>query len=479
MDSTTTRGIWRRSVAGFVFASLFTLSDGDASSESTPAASAGPALGSENDSVQDDLVGDVPAKDTDAKKKQSKSSKIITKLIRRAQDQALDSNDAPRKKESKPVVRSTPDSVLDETSIAKKKTRKSRSRGVDLVDDLFDENTVEPRVKKARTRTRTRPAPRPVAGPEALDDSEAKPKPRTPRTPGVSPFSVKPPRLAVSADRPQFQPAPLVSTPSGAMPALSPPSAIYDRGTGLFLDLVNLATALTDARGEVELQRLDTTRFSELAGQNLVSEHEFLKAKILLDTAQRKADILKRMAETALRSSTNRLKQLVSEYEIETQRVRVGTAPQASLASIATRLSAAEGNVDILKTLLSSRPRKTAGRTSRGSGRATASGLGTTLQALGTTLQRIPTSLRIGIDRDGKLTLDRKGTDLERLSKTLQALVPPDARAACDIRLELESSCPLAKVTAVLARLENLEFSKVKLTTRSASKNTLPPGIVR
>ena len=376
MSTTRTPGIWRRSVAGFVFASLFTLSSGDASAQSTP------------------------------------------------------------------------NPVPDDTPIVKKTTRKSPSRDTGLSDDLFDDETAKPKVKKTRT-----PAdPRPV-GDDLLDDQTTKPRvKKRPLAPVVSPTPGQPPRPGVSTSR-SFPTAPRASS-----------GAIYDRGTGLFLDLVNLATTLTDAQGEVELQQIDYRRFEELSGQNLVPEHEILKAKILLETAHRKADILQRMAEAALNSSTNLLKQLRMEYELESQRVRVGAAPQAGLASIATRLAAAEGNVDILKTLLSSRRRPSSTRTGR-----TASAI-----------RPVPTSLRIGVDRDGKLTLDGKRTDLESLCKTLRAIVPTKARAACKISLELESNCPLQKVTAVLARLENLEFSKVNLTTREQTRRLREsPGALR
>ena len=156
MDTTRTPGIWQRSVAGFVFASLFTLSDGDASAQNTPAETAGVAPSGQTDSVLDDLDLDDGLEDVvnGNEKKQPKPPKVITNLVRGTQVDARNDATSKKTKKSKSDVRSTPDSVPGEAPIAKKKIRKSLSRDVGLADDLFDENTVGPRVKRTRTGTR-------------------------------------------------------------------------------------------------------------------------------------------------------------------------------------------------------------------------------------------------------------------------------------------------------------------------------------
>ena len=146
------------------------------------------------------------------------------------------------------------------------------------------------------------------------------------------------------APRQQQQPQPQQPQPSAFPFGL--PSRASD--TGSQSDLIGLATKLADAMGDARLARLRYGRISQMVEQNLVAQDEVDVARINLETAEQKIQLLREIA----RAYLSRAESQIVFLHGERRRLSKYAKPDESrLRSIESQMQAAEAVYGVLKSL--------------------------------------------------------------------------------------------------------------------------------
>jgi hypothetical protein len=115
---------------------------------------------------------------------------------------------------------------------------------------------------------------------------------------------------------------------------------------GSQLDLVNLANSYTDAMANLKMASLHHARLQQLQKSAAVSSEEVEIAAIKLDAAQRKVDLLRSIAQSALRTSE-------TELQVLHQLHKAGTQP-SGVGPLQLEVPRVEGRLEILKRILES-----------------------------------------------------------------------------------------------------------------------------
>jgi hypothetical protein len=125
-------------------------------------------------------------------------------------------------------------------------------------------------------------------------------------------------------------------------------------GGGAHLDLVQLASSLADAAGDLTISKHRHLRMEELRKNQAASEEESITARARHESAEAKVKVLRRMARAALGAARAEVSRLVSEME-ETHALPPGGDPLARssrLRAIESELEAAKANVEMLESIL-------------------------------------------------------------------------------------------------------------------------------
>ena len=150
---------------------------------------------------------------------------------------------------------------------------------------------------------------------------------------GVSPLRVAPPHEgSVLAQMPM----PVVEMEVAAGRATS---------DGSQLDLISLANSYTDAVTNVKIASVEHARLQQLRKSAAVSEQEAEIAAIKLEAAQRKVDLLRSIALSALKTAEAELR-VLADWQKTGQQV-------AGLGPIQLQVRRAEGRLEILRQILS------------------------------------------------------------------------------------------------------------------------------
>jgi multidrug resistance efflux pump len=106
------------------------------------------------------------------------------------------------------------------------------------------------------------------------------------------------------------------------------------------LDLINLAISYIDATGNARTARANYERTAKLAGNNNATQTELELHKFALETAERKAQLLRGVTEIALSGAQ-------SDFRYAQELVDQGVAPRS-------QLSEAKAKLQILELILKS-----------------------------------------------------------------------------------------------------------------------------
>ena len=85
-------------------------------------------------------------------------------------------------------------------------------------------------------------------------------------------------------------------------------------GVGAYLDLVNLATASSDATGNLKIAEQRLQRLEQLQG-NVVSNNERATAKVEAENARRKVTLLMEIAKAALEAAAAEVESATASYK--------------------------------------------------------------------------------------------------------------------------------------------------------------------
>lgn len=107
------------------------------------------------------------------------------------------------------------------------------------------------------------------------------------------------------------------------------------KGGGTGIDVVSLALSYVDATGEVRTAEARLKRTSRLVGEKNASQTELAIDEALLETAQRKAKLLRGVIEISITGAK-------AEYEAAQRMVKGGYAPQSQLADAQAKLQILE-----------------------------------------------------------------------------------------------------------------------------------------
>jgi beta-lactamase regulating signal transducer with metallopeptidase domain/WD40 repeat protein len=118
------------------------------------------------------------------------------------------------------------------------------------------------------------------------------------------------------------------------------------------LDLVNLGTAMIEARGAVRLAQAKFDRVKKLGASGAVPSEETLEAEINLDTAQRKLDLLTGIAQSALDLGRTELTAAEADLSHISRLVQKGFAPKSQVEQAEAQHLAAQAKLKLLHSLL-------------------------------------------------------------------------------------------------------------------------------
>lgn len=184
--------------------------------------------------------------------------------------------------------------------------------------------------------------------------------PAAPTAPGASPLRPAEPRnaqpsvvwqvpapAAFAADVALPVPVARPPAPGTRLAALGPDLGMgRPAAEGSQLDLVSLANSYTDATANLRMASLHHTRLQQLQKSAAVSNEEVEIAAIKLDAAERKVDLLRSIAQSALRTSE-------MELQVLHQLHKAGTQP-SGVGPLQLEIPRVEGRLEILKRILES-----------------------------------------------------------------------------------------------------------------------------
>ena len=119
---------------------------------------------------------------------------------------------------------------------------------------------------------------------------------------------------------------------------------------GAPLDLVSLATTYVDAVGELNLFKVQLDRLRRLQADKVVSSQELAITEVKVKTAQRKVELLRRIAASATSATEAQL--AVTQKQWESFRER--STDQVAIAARAAQMAQVKSRLEILKMILDS-----------------------------------------------------------------------------------------------------------------------------
>ncbi len=123
------------------------------------------------------------------------------------------------------------------------------------------------------------------------------------------------------------------------------------RGFALTLDLVALATALTETSGRVEFLEHEVKRLSAGVRARVESYEILLETQIALRVARQQAKLYAKITRQALESAQDALEVRRKQYEMIRVRYRAGQADQAEVLGTERLVAEAEGQVLVLREI--------------------------------------------------------------------------------------------------------------------------------
>ncbi len=182
---------------------------------------------------------------------------------------------------------------------------------------------------------------------ELQKEEEKKNRKKEPVNPAPTP-AVSPAYPPPASGRPFPSPDSLASLPSRAERPVLPTS-----GATHYVDLVNLATTVTDASAEVRIAKVQYERLKTLAKTALTSKSDLDIAAINYENAERKLALLRGMVKISLQAAEAELARRITEVEHAKARVEVGKAEQSSLIGVESQVAAAKANLELLQLIFS------------------------------------------------------------------------------------------------------------------------------
>ncbi|MCZ6793136.1 MAG: M56 family metallopeptidase [Planctomycetota bacterium] len=211
-------------------------------------------------------------------------------------------------------------------------------------------------------------------------------------------------------------------------------------GSGMSLDLVSLATALTDAAGSLQISQVNLERAMKLAETNAVPRADVEIARIHLETSARKVEILRQVAESALRSSETLVRILEEERSVAKDLLHSGRTSPTAMLRIESQIAVAGGTAEILRSILGKSPKR------RASGQ--------------------PGTIELELSRRGDLRLDGARIDAEELGSELRSRFPrSQERKRVSVRIAVDRDIEAKRVRAIMDTLVELGFARVSLDT--------------
>jgi hypothetical protein len=134
----------------------------------------------------------------------------------------------------------------------------------------------------------------------------------------------------------------------GALPGAGLNAPIASAGSAL--DVVQLGSALVEARGALELAKSKLSAMSGLEG--VVSKTELIAEEIQLQTAERKIDLLRRIAKSALKGTTMEIEALLKIEDMATKRYEAGQAGEDAVLAATLRRAHAQTLASLLEEIL-------------------------------------------------------------------------------------------------------------------------------
>jgi hypothetical protein len=138
------------------------------------------------------------------------------------------------------------------------------------------------------------------------------------------------------------------SWPAAAGPGIQP--------SGPPVDVVRLAEALIEAQGAAALARNKLERLAPAESAGVVSRTESSTLKVEIETAERKVDLLRRLARSALKGTHLEMERLREVEELANRRLKAGEASQEAVLAVQLRLANVETLADLLENILSETP---------------------------------------------------------------------------------------------------------------------------
>jgi hypothetical protein len=118
------------------------------------------------------------------------------------------------------------------------------------------------------------------------------------------------------------------------------------------IDLVSLATHLSDAVGNLEIAKIHFENRSKQSKVGTTTTEAAALAEIQLKAAERKVLLLRRMAEAALRAAEAETHRLSQERQNLPSRILNDPGRAAAIRAVEAQLAAQEANLQILKLIL-------------------------------------------------------------------------------------------------------------------------------
>jgi beta-lactamase regulating signal transducer with metallopeptidase domain len=118
------------------------------------------------------------------------------------------------------------------------------------------------------------------------------------------------------------------------------------------VDVVQLGSALIEARGAVQLAENRLHRISQATAKGLAGEHDLRAEEIELETAKRKIDLFQRITRSTLKGTMVEIETLKRAEELARQRYEAGQATEDAFLALAVRRAHAVTLVELLEELL-------------------------------------------------------------------------------------------------------------------------------